>query len=368
MPHITTDDGVKLHYEEAGKGAPVVFVHEFAGDLRSWEPQIAHFSRRYRCIAYNARGYPPSDVPESFEKYSQERARDDVLALLDGLKIQRAFIVGLSMGGFASLHFGIRYSARALGLVVAGCGYGAEPAKREEFQRSARANAELILKEGMAKFAATYGHNPSRLQLRDKDPRGFALCSMRSPTRSRYYVQCEGDEKVENWSDQRFWDELRRRLPADAADAVSMGPSLEKSIAVLRSFVAEPMRSLPVIVVIIVPLGNFSSRGQPHLFLPRDVFQSFDKVLMAKRNIDDERVYRNRHHSPAALSFLVKHIKLIDDRLHEIRTAVSLPQKKRNVVDLHRIGNRDQLGFSNLHRIGLVIVAPVAKIANTLLS
>jgi p-hydroxybenzoate 3-monooxygenase len=72
--------------------------------------------------------------------------------------------------------------------------------------------------------------------------RGFALCSMRSPTRSRYYIQCDGDEKVENWSDQQFWDELRRRLPEDAAAAVSTGPSFEKSIAVLRSFVAEPMR------------------------------------------------------------------------------------------------------------------------------
>jgi pimeloyl-ACP methyl ester carboxylesterase len=175
MPHITTADGVKLHYEEAGKGAPVVFVHEFAGDLRSWEPQIAHFSRRYRCIVFNARGYPPSDVPGSYEQYSQERARDDVLAVLDGLKIERAFVVGLSMGGFAALHFGIKYSARALGLVVAGCGYGAHPDQREEFQRSSRANAELIRKEGMAKFAATYGHNASRLQLREKDPRGFAL-------------------------------------------------------------------------------------------------------------------------------------------------------------------------------------------------
>jgi len=175
MPTITTDDGVKLHYEEAGRGTPIVFVHEFAGDLRSWEPQIGHFSRRYRCIAYNARGYPPSDVPESFERYSQERARDDVLAVLDGLKLDKAFVVGLSMGGFASLHFALKYSARALGCVVAGCGYGAEPAKREEFQRSAHANAKQILEEGMAKFAATYGHNATRLQLRDKDPRGFAL-------------------------------------------------------------------------------------------------------------------------------------------------------------------------------------------------
>jgi pimeloyl-ACP methyl ester carboxylesterase len=175
MPHITSKDGVKLHYEEAGAGTPIVFAHEFAGDLRSWEPQLGHFSRRYRCIAYNARGYPPSDVPESMERYSQELARDDVLAVLDGLKIKQAYIVGLSMGGFAALHFGIKYSARALGLVVAGCGYGAHPDQRDAFQKSSRANAEQILEEGMANFAATYGHNPTRLQLRDKDPRGFAL-------------------------------------------------------------------------------------------------------------------------------------------------------------------------------------------------
>jgi pimeloyl-ACP methyl ester carboxylesterase len=174
MAHITTQDGVNLHYEEAGAGTPIIFVHEFAGDLRSWEPQLAHFSRRYRCIAYNARGYPPSDVPEGMERYSQELARDDILAVLDGLKLQRAFVVGLSMGGFAALHFGIKYSARALALVVAGCGYGAHPDRREEFQRSSRANAKLMLEEGMAKFAATYGHNAARLQLRDKDPRGFA--------------------------------------------------------------------------------------------------------------------------------------------------------------------------------------------------
>lgn len=73
-------------------------------------------------------------------------------------------------------------------------------------------------------------------------PRGFALCSMRSQTRSRYYLQCALDEKVEEWSDQRFWDELRRRLPAHHAEALTTGASFEKSIAPLRSFVVEPMR------------------------------------------------------------------------------------------------------------------------------
>jgi pimeloyl-ACP methyl ester carboxylesterase len=173
MPQIKTADGVKLHYEECGSGVPVVFVHEFAGDIRSWEPQISHFSRRYRCIAYNARGYPPSDVPESFERYSQEHARDDILAVMEALGIQRAFVVGLSMGGFATLHFGIKYSQRALGLVVAGCGYGAVPAQKEEFQRDSRANAKQMLEDGMAKTAATYGHRAARLQLKAKDPRGF---------------------------------------------------------------------------------------------------------------------------------------------------------------------------------------------------
>jgi pimeloyl-ACP methyl ester carboxylesterase len=114
MPTLNTDDGVKLYYEEAGSGAPIVFVHEFAGDFRSWEPQVRHFSRRYRCIAFNARGYPPSEVPGSVENYSQNRARDDIRSVLDALGIQRAHVVGNSMGGFATLHFGIAYSPRAI--------------------------------------------------------------------------------------------------------------------------------------------------------------------------------------------------------------------------------------------------------------
>jgi pimeloyl-ACP methyl ester carboxylesterase len=174
MSTLTTDDGVKLYYEETGSGTPIVFAHEFAGDYRSWEPQIRHFSRRYRCIAYNARGYPPSDVPGEVERYSQQRVRDDIRCVLDALHIERAHIVGLSMGAFATLHFGIAYSARALSLVVAGCGYGAHPDQRAQFQEQARALARTMLDEGMRKVAATYGHGPARLQLRDKDPRGFA--------------------------------------------------------------------------------------------------------------------------------------------------------------------------------------------------
>ena len=174
MPTLTTDDGVRLHFEEAGSGAPLVFVHEFAGDHRSWEPQLRHFARRYRCIAYNARGYPPSDVPDDVARYSQDRARLDLLAVLDGLRIERAHIVGCSMGAFATLHFAMRHAARALSATVAGGGYGAHPAQYAKFQEDARALGRQILQKGMQHVAATYGHGPTRVQLQNKDPRGFA--------------------------------------------------------------------------------------------------------------------------------------------------------------------------------------------------
>jgi len=174
MATLNTDDGVKLFYEETGAGTPIVFVHEFAGDHRSWEPQVRHFSRRYRCIAYNARGYPPSDVPEDFERYSQARARDDIRCVLDALGIQRAHVVGLSMGAFATLHFGMTYGYRALSITVAGGGYGSHPAQFKQFQEACRENAALIQREGMRKFADTYGYNATRVQFQHKDPRGFA--------------------------------------------------------------------------------------------------------------------------------------------------------------------------------------------------
>src|ERR1700724_3471624 len=149
MPHITTDDGVRLYYEETGSGTPIVFVHEFADDCRGFEPQIRYFSRRYRCVAYNARGYPPSDVPVEVAKYSQARARDDIRAVLDGLGIGKAHVVGISMGGFATLHFGMRYGDRARSLVIGGCGYGAEKTRRAQFQDEAEHAAQMFDRVGM---------------------------------------------------------------------------------------------------------------------------------------------------------------------------------------------------------------------------
>ena len=173
MPTLTTDDGASLAFEDTGSGTPVVFVHEFAGDSRSWEPQVRYFSRRYRCITYNARGFPPSGVPDDPGVYSQDRARDDVLAVLDALDIERGHIVGLSMGGFATLHFGLAYPERARSLVVAGVGYGAEPEQRDRFQSEADTTARFLRTQGMAAFAKTYSLGPTRVQFQNKDPRGW---------------------------------------------------------------------------------------------------------------------------------------------------------------------------------------------------
>jgi pimeloyl-ACP methyl ester carboxylesterase len=183
MPAIATDDGVKLHYEEAGSGTPVVFVHEFAGDHRSWEPQMRFFARTFRCIAYSARGFPPSDVPEDGARYSQVHARDDVIAVLDHLKIERAHVVGLSMGGFAALHVGIAYPRRARSLVIAGCGYGAEPDKKEKFQAECEA-AAASFESNWSETAKKYALGPTRVQFQNKDPRGWREFADRLATHS----------------------------------------------------------------------------------------------------------------------------------------------------------------------------------------
>ncbi len=173
MGQVVTDDGVTLYYEEAGEGIPIVFVHEFAGDHRSYEPQLRHFARNYRCIAYNARGFPPSDVPEDPDAYSQQRARDDIRAVMDGLGIDRAHVVGISMGGFATVHFGFTYPERVRSLVIGGCGYGAEPGMRAQFAAETEASASRFESLGMAEAAMAYALGPTRVQFLNKDRRGW---------------------------------------------------------------------------------------------------------------------------------------------------------------------------------------------------
>lgn len=174
MPIATAADGVKLYFEEAGSGTPIVFVHEFGGDHRSWEPQMRHFARRHRCITYAARGYPPSDVPTQVAAYSQRTAATDILAVMDGAGVDRAHVVGLSMGGFAVLHLGLIAPARALSLTVAGAGYGAEKQHEAYFRDVSLEVARQFEAQGSHQFAKTYALGASRVQFQNKDPRGWA--------------------------------------------------------------------------------------------------------------------------------------------------------------------------------------------------
>ncbi len=176
MPHITAQDGTRLYYEEAGHGTPVIFVHEYAGDYRTWEMQMRFFSRAHRCITYSQRGYPPSDVPSDAAKYSQDIARDDVLALMDALKIEKAHVVGHSMGAYTALHVGINAPKRCISVVAAGCGWGSTPdvKKREEMKALAAEVGKMFADEGIAAAAAKYADAPMRQAQKNKDPRGYA--------------------------------------------------------------------------------------------------------------------------------------------------------------------------------------------------
>ncbi|MBS1886126.1 MAG: alpha/beta hydrolase [Actinobacteria bacterium] len=170
---IRASDGTGIHVEEVGQGDPILFLHEFAGDHRSWQPQVRAFSRNYRCITYAARGYPPSEVPRDPDAYSQERAVADAIDVLDALELAAAHVVGVSMGGFATLHLGLEHPSRARSLVVAGCGYGAQPERVEAFRAESGKIADAFAAEGSAAVAERYAVGPTRVQFQRKDPSGW---------------------------------------------------------------------------------------------------------------------------------------------------------------------------------------------------
>lgn len=172
MP-MASVNGINLYYEITGTGTPLLLCHEFAGDYRSWEPQVRYFARRYQVITYNARGYPPSDVPDDVSLYSQAQAMQDIVGLMRYLNLSPAHLVGLSMGGYAVLHVGLTYPAMARSLVIGGCGYGSLAQDREKFQRDVEQTAQTIEHQGMAAMAAFYSRGPTRVQFTDKDPRGW---------------------------------------------------------------------------------------------------------------------------------------------------------------------------------------------------
>jgi pimeloyl-ACP methyl ester carboxylesterase len=222
MPHITARDGTRLYYEEAGRGTPVIFVHEYAGDYRTWEMQMRYFSRAHRCVTYSQRGYPPSDVPSDGAQYSQDIARDDVIALMDALKVDKAHVVGHSMGAYTALHVGIHAPARCISVVAAGCGWGSTPdaKKREEMKALAAEVGKMFAEEGIAAAAAKYADAPMRQAQKNKDPRGYAE-----------FARMLSDHSAEGHAQTMFNLQLKR-------------PTLWEMDPVLRKF------SVPLLIIV----------------------------------------------------------------------------------------------------------------------
>ena len=174
MPHAVTKDKVKLYFEEAGSGTPILFLHEFAADYTNWEPQMRYFSRGHRCIAYSARGYTPSDVPSSAEDYSYKHFYTDALAVLDHLGIAKAHFVGLSMGSYSSLQVALNAPERLLSMTLAGVGSGSSLENLDAFRKNCRDTADQFEKVGSVEVAKVTREAPGRIPFLVKDPRGHA--------------------------------------------------------------------------------------------------------------------------------------------------------------------------------------------------
>jgi pimeloyl-ACP methyl ester carboxylesterase len=170
---VVASDKIELHACSSGRGDPLVFVHEFSGDARSWEAQVSYFSRYFRATVYCARGYPPSSVPTDLSAYSQERAADDLADVVRTVADGPAHIVGLSMGGFAALHFGLRHAHLARSLVVAGVGYGAEPEQQPQHAAQMCRDADHAESIGMREFARELSESGYAQCLRAKDESGW---------------------------------------------------------------------------------------------------------------------------------------------------------------------------------------------------
>ena len=165
-------NGVRLWVEDEGDGPALVFVHEFGGDHRSWRHQVDHFRDRFRCVTYSARGYPPSDVPEDEDAYGQDIATADLLGLLDALKIERAHIIGLSMGAYTGLRFALAHPDRIMSLVAASGGSGSFPGTRAHFLEETRALADTILDRNSLNLPG-FASSATRTQLKLKNPDGW---------------------------------------------------------------------------------------------------------------------------------------------------------------------------------------------------
>jgi len=173
--YFTGEGGARLYYEDVGTGAPIIFAHEFAGDMRIWHPQVSHFARNFRVITFNARGYPPSDIPADPAVYGLDVAVRDIAALIRHLELGSAHVVGFSMGSFAALFTGLRYPELTRSVTPVCWRYGAEKHWDAIHKRNFLEFADFLDDDLKADEASDrYANGATRTQFRQKDPQGWA--------------------------------------------------------------------------------------------------------------------------------------------------------------------------------------------------
>tara|TARA_Y100001936_G_scaffold242361_1_gene279509 strand:- start:2205 stop:3077 length:873 start_codon:yes stop_codon:yes gene_type:complete len=173
MPNARLDN-CQIEYDDTGSGVPLIFSHEFAGNMESWTMQKNYFARRYRVISYNAKGYPPSSIPETWQEYTYDHQVKVLLDLLNHLHLEKAYICGLSMGAYTALQFGIAHPERCIGIISAGVGTGSADPKKFLSESEERAN--LLDTKGMLAMES-YLSGSTRIRFKEKDPLGWQVFS-----------------------------------------------------------------------------------------------------------------------------------------------------------------------------------------------
>lgn len=288
MPYIASHDGVRLYFEEAGAGPPLLFVHEFMGDHRSWDAQLRHFSPHYRCIVYNARGYPPSDVPDDPGAYGFEHQSSDILAVLDGLEVTSAHIVGLSMGAFAAFYFAMRWPERAVSVTLAGIGSGSMPSVRAGFRSETEAAARDLLVNGWGKEAQVRSSSPTRVQLENKNPSAFAefVAMVRDHSAKGSALTLQGYQALRP-SLEDFEDQMARcPVPTLIVAGDEDEPCLDASLRLKRHMPSAGLVLLP-------QTGHACNLEEPEMFnLVCERF--FDRVESGQYRMRDPRATPDR--------------------------------------------------------------------------
>ena len=169
MPQAKAADGTSLYYESHGSGPAIIFVHELAGTCHSFDLQVAALKGSYRCITFNARGYPPSDVPSAVDSYSQDIAAEDISTVLDAAGEKDAHVMGVSMGSAAALQFAIAHPNRVRSAILCSIGSGSD-AKPDEYVANMEAMAARVEKNGMDQIRQNFTASLARQKLKDKSP------------------------------------------------------------------------------------------------------------------------------------------------------------------------------------------------------